>query len=342
MSAKWHAPDVSSTPWDELDESSLTPAQRLVMEEHRDAYERLHAPSDRDAAFFNGYVRDACPRCGSRDLVRRGRGRNGLVRWLCNGCLRYFTPVTGTIFEDHKLPVSSWVEFLLELFSYESLEGITRQNRRSPTTVPYWLAKTFAILEGIQDDVVLRGRVQADETYYPIPLAEAEKGKNGLRPGLSRNKICIAVACEEVRGGAGRSIYEVCGRGKPSGKRALDAYGPHIEGGATLVHDKERSHNLVVRERGLLSEAYNSRDLSGLPDKDNPLREVNRLCFLLKVFLERHNGFDRENLPGWLDLFHVIMNPPRDKMEKAAKVLDRAMGNPKTLRYRSYYKQDSR
>ena len=36
-------------------------------------------------------------------------------------------------------------------------------------------------------------------------------------------------------------------------------------------------------------------------------------------------------------LFWVMMNPPRDKMEKAAFVLDRAMRNPKTLRYRDFY-----
>ena len=37
------------------------------------------------------------------------------------------------------------------------------------------------------------------------------------------------------------------------------------------------------------------------------------------------------------DSFWVMMNPPRDKMEKAAFVLDRAMRNPKTLRYRDFY-----
>jgi hypothetical protein len=33
----------------------------------------------------------------------------------------------------------------------------------------------------------------------------------------------------------------------------------------------------------------------------------------------------------------VISNPPKDRMEKAAFVLDRAMRCPKTLRFRSFY-----
>jgi hypothetical protein len=70
---------------------------------------------------------------------------------------------------------------------------------------------------------------------------------------------------------------------------------------------------------------------------ENPLREVNRLCFLVETFLDSHSGFDRDDIQGWLDLLSVAMNPPEDKMEKAAMVLDRAMRNPKTLRYREFY-----
>ena len=36
----------------------------------------------------------------------------------------------------------------------------------------------------------------------------------------------------------------------------------------------------------------------------------------------KRQGFDRTRLGGYLDLFWVMMNPPRDKMEKAAFVLD--------------------
>ena len=210
MSAKWHAPSASATPWDEVAPGALTPAQRLVMDAHREAYDRLH-DSDRagDALFFNGYARRRCPRCGSERIVKNGHDRSGLLRWRCNSCFRDFTPVTGTIFEGRKMPVSDWVEFLLELFSYESVNEIVRQERRSPTTPPYWLAKVFAVLRGVQDGVVLGQelKLQIDETFYPIPLAEAERRPDGsLKPGLSRNRICIAVACEMRHKGKGGQV----------------------------------------------------------------------------------------------------------------------------------------
>ena len=79
-----------------------------------------------------------------------------------------------------------------------------------------------------------------------------------------------------------------------------------------------------------------------LPDSQNPLREVNRPCFLVKLFLGSHSGFRRESMQGYLDVFSVIMNPPEEKMEKAATVLDLAMRNPKTLRFRKLYENKSR
>ena len=195
--------------------------------------------------------------------------------------------MTGTIFEGHRIPVADWCEFVIQLLSFDSLAEVTRSNRRSPTTAPYWLAKLFLVLEGVQDGVVLSDRVQIDETFYPVPASELERdGRGRVKPGFSRNKLCIAAATD----GRGRSVAVPCDRGKPSGARALAAYGPHIERGSTLVHDRENAHNMLVRELGLASEAHDARLLARLPDRESPLRDVNRLHFLLKAFLDRHRG----------------------------------------------------
>ena len=335
-------PSASSTPWDDEDDSALNPAEILVRDWEREQYWLMHeSHAVLDNRFFNSYDRDSCPRCGSERIIRYGTDRTGLRRWHCNECTRTFTPTTATIFEDHKLPVCAWAELLLGVMSFESLEGIIRRDRRSPTTPPYQLEKVFMVLEGIQDDVVLSGRVQIDEMYYSVPDAEAEMGAHGKKPGFSRNQTCIAIATEEPEGlrGSGRSVFRVLGRGKPSGQRAMNAYGSHIEPGSTLVHDMEKAHGILVRELKLGSEAHNSKVLKSLPDDQNPLWKVNRLCFLLRLFLDSHSGFDRRNFDGWLDLFSVMMNPPDDRLEKAAMVLDRAMASPKTLRYRKFYKQ---
>ena len=340
MYARWHVPSASATPWDGADEESLPPAQRLVMGWQREQYERLHElGGELDAEFLNSYERAFCPRCGSERIVMFGHDRRGVRRWRCVACGRTFTPATGTVFEERKLPVVAWAEFLLGIMSYESLAGIARRDRRSPTTPPYQLAKLFMVLDGIQDGVVLSGRVQIDEMMYAVPAADAVLDASGRRqPGAySRNNTCVAIACEERDGGS--SVFRVLGRGKPSGERARAAYCPHLARGLELVHDRENSHRAVVRELGLVSEAHDSREIKRLPDSENQLWKVNRLCFLLRLFLDGHSGFDRANFAGWLDLFSVMMNPPEDRLEKVAMVLDRAMSSPNTLRYRDFYKQ---
>lgn len=137
---------------------------------------------------------------------------------------------------------------------------------------------------------------------------------------------------------SGRSLFVREGLGKPSAKRTEAAFGSHIEPDSVLVHDMEKSHAVLVSSLGLDSRTHNARLLRGVPDSLNPLQPVNRACFFLKRFLGAHGGFDRDDMQGYLDVLSVMANPPEDKMEKVAMVLDRAMRYPKTLRYRSFYR----
>lgn len=134
---RWIA--ASATPWDGVGDGDLQPARKIVRDCHRDIYRyrHVHADLEGEAGFFNGYPRDCCPRCTSPAIARKGPDAAGVQKWLCRSCNRSFTPMTGTIFEGHKLPVADWTEFLLEVFSYESMQGMARSNRRSGTTAPY-------------------------------------------------------------------------------------------------------------------------------------------------------------------------------------------------------------
>lgn len=337
---RYRAP--SATPWDGLPGGPPGPAEAIVAACHRDIYRYRHAPAslEGEADFFNAYGRDSCPRCGSPRIKGNGCDAKGVRRWVCLSCGRSFTPATGTVFDGRKLPVADWTEFVIEALSFESVSSMTRGNRRSVTTLPYWMAKLFAVLAGVQDRTVLSGRVELDEMFYPLALADQPRMPDGSRmPGAySRSKVCIGIACD----GSGASVFRREGLGKTSCARTMAAFGGSIAPGSTLVHDRENAHNGLVRELGLKSVAYGSRELRGVPDAANPLRKVNRLCYLLRTFLNRHSGFDRGDLDGYLDLFWVAMNPPEDKMEKAAFVLDRAMRTPKTLRFRDFYKRKGR
>ena len=335
---RWHAPSASPTPWDGTCDADLTPSQVAVRDSHRSVYEFRHrTPSETgDASFLDRHVRERCPRCGDERVCRWGREADGARRHGRGACGRTFTSPAGTILEGHKLPVADWAESVGQALGPEGPEAMTREDRRSGTTTAWWMAKLFAVLRGIQDGVMPSGEARIDERTRPLAAKDRVGGVAGMGayPG---DRICIAVGCD----GAGGSLVARAGLGRPGKSRCWDAYGGHIERGSRLVHDMENAHSILVDRLGLESVAYRSADPGGLDDAHNPLRRVNHMHFLLRESVRRHSGFRRDRIDDWPDLFSVIVNPPSNRLEKVAMVLDRAMSLPISLPYRGYYERDS-
>ena len=63
-----------------------------------------------------------------------------------------------------------------------------------------------------------------------------------------------------------------------------------------LIHDKEKTHKKLVEKLKLRSVSYSSSYLKSLADSENPLDPVNRIHCLLKMFLNAHSGFCREEI----------------------------------------------
>lgn len=44
--------------------------------------------------------------------------------------------MTGTVFDNAKLPVTAWADFILQALSFESVSAMAREDRRVDTTSP--------------------------------------------------------------------------------------------------------------------------------------------------------------------------------------------------------------
>lgn len=297
-------------------------------------YEERH-PSIKEsgeADMLNSYIPKNCPYCSYERFIRKGYDSNGIIRYRCL-CGKTFKPTTGTIFDSRKIPVCEWIEYCLNIFRYISLNADSWNNRNAISTSKYWLEKLFLTLENTQNDVVLEGTVWLDETYYSIMMRDRERDEDGnLLRGLSRNQICIGVATDKK--------HTVCimeGYGKPSQKRSYEAFKEHIKPGATLIHDKENTHKKLVENLSLESICYASKEMKGLADSENPLDPVNRVHCLLKMFLNAHSGFNRDDLQNYLNLYSFVINPPSDHLEKVEKIINLVFQNPKSLKYRDHF-----
>lgn len=320
------------TPWDEA--AYPTPVQRFIRMHHQTRYEERHQPLDEtgEADMINSFEPSQCPFCGSSDFVKNGFDDNGIRRYKCS-CGKRFKPTTGTIFDSRKIGVCEWIEYCLNIFRYISLNADSWNNRNAISTSKYWLEKLFMILENSQNNVVLSGTVWLDETYYSLMLRDRIRDENGkLLRGLSRNQICIGVATDKKQ-----TICFVEGLGKPSQKRSYDTFKDHIASGSTLIHDKEKTHRKLVEQLHLKSISYSASDLKGLADSENPLDLVNRIHCLLKMFLNAHSGFFRDEIQDYLNLYSFVINSPSDHLEKVEKIINLVFENPKSLKYRDQF-----
>jgi len=332
--AKWYS--TRRLPPEEWgDKELMTPSQRFLSERYEAHYKERH-PALKDtgeAELINSVVPETCPYCGEADFSRFGMTTNGVQRYRCKVCSKTFTPITGTIFDGHKISISEWMEYCLNIFRYLSINADSWNNRNAFTTSRYWLEKLFLILEDYETDTVLDGRVWFDETFYTVRSSDIKYKPDGTKPrGLSENQICIGVACTKDT-----ILCKLEGKGQPTARKNYMAFKDHIAPGSTLVHDDGKAHWMLIEKLHLQDESYAASELKQMDDKDNPLNRVNEVHARLKNFLYAHNSFDRDKIQGYLNLFSFAMNPPENHLEKVDILLNRALSTRKVLRYRSFY-----
>lgn len=306
-------------------------AEKLIQSTILEWYDAKHRiASDDEISFINNINIESCPFCDSNKIVKNGHTVAGIQKFKCKNCLKQFNTLSGTIFDSKKIPISEWIEYLLHLFEFHSIKTSAIDNRNSTTTGIYWLKKVFAVLDGIQDNVVLDGTIYLDEMLLPVIKSKVIT-KNGKKlRGISRNKINVACAINDK----GKSILIVGSSCKPNDESTYLAYGNHIKEGSIIVHDGEKSHNYLIEKLNLNSVVYKTNETKGLKDEDNPLDPINDLHSYAKRFFKNHGAYDREFLQDWLNLFWFIANEPNDKYDKVLIFIEKAIKTRKTIRFR--------
>lgn len=317
-------------PWDHTQENSLS--RKLISATVHEWYDAKHRSSSiEEIVLINSVEVTFCRLCGSEKIISYGKYRTGIIRLFCNDCHHSFSALTGTIFEDRKIPISEWIEYLIHLFEFHSITTSARDNRNAYSTGRYWLFKVFAVLKDFQKGIILEGNIYLDETFFTVVESKKKHKENGKEyRGISRNKLCVAAAYDEA--GHILLIYE--NTSKPSLRSTWNALGSHIKPGSHLIHDGEKSHRILIEKLNLTHEEYDSKLLKELPDKENPLNPINEIHSLAKRFMNAHGGYNRDNLQDWMNLISFILSEPKDRYEKIDLFINMALNSPRVVKYR--------
>lgn len=316
-----------------------TPLEQFLTKNYEAHFKNHHlnVSESEESDLINEIHLTECRRCGSCNIHKRGFTNAKIQRYFCEDCHRSFTALTNTIFENHKISISEWIEFLLYLFSFESTNQIAKSNKNALTTTQFWLQKVFLVLEDYQDNIVLSGTVYLDEMFYTVRKNELILKENGKKyRGISRNKILIGVAYNNDK------VYcKVEKKGHSTLDKTWECFGNHIAPGSKLIHDKEKSHSVLIDSLELENEEYDGNDIKQLDDKENPLQPVNHQIDLVRKFLNAHSGFDRADLQGYLNVYAFICNEHGVPIEKVKKMVYLSLNKKITYQYRIMFAHKS-
>lgn len=241
------------TSWDNKEE--LSELQLFIKNKYLENYNFKHPKisETNESIILNSIEITKCRHCNSEEIKKNGKSENGVQIYFCKKCKRKFNPTTGTIFEEHKISITEWIEFLLNIFNYGSTTITSKVNKNSMNTAIFWLHKVFLILREYQKNIVLKDKVYIDEMFYTVVKSDI-KTKDGKKlRGLSQNQYCIGIGYDK------KNIFaKVECLGKTSTEITKETFVNHIELGAHLIHDDEKSHRGLVKDLKLIDESYKS------------------------------------------------------------------------------------
>lgn len=257
-----------------------------------------------------------CPRCGSDQNHEDGHTPAGHKRYKCEECDNSFTLLSDSIFNSVKIPFHKLMGYINLMSFNVPLEMCCEVLNISSNTADLWRKKIFKTVDDYQDHLKLYERVWIDETYiddYSIMHNPFDKRKRGL----SKDKICIVVAIDIYK----NMVAIIYGHGKPSSRRIYKALKDHIIPESTIVHDGDKSHNLLIKELNCSSEVYKSNNKDSEYLKNMAL--VNNMCGWLKRYIGHFIGMNISNLQSYLNWFIYLQRCRRDdeKWPKTERIL---------------------
>ena len=153
---------------------------------------------------------NTCIYCEGSHVVKNGKRKDGVQRFLCRDCKKSFIPSSCSVTSGTRKNLSVWAQYLKCMSDKKTLKETAEECSISVTTAFYWRHKILDALQEVTDRVCLDGTVEADETFFNVsykgnhknsrqfimPRKAHKRGNDIHSKGLSSEKVCVPCAVD--------------------------------------------------------------------------------------------------------------------------------------------------
>ena len=261
----------------------------------------------------------SCKKCGDKDCISKyGKDKNGKQRYRCKHCGAVFTETSYTVFSHTHCDFSKWEKYIQLLLQGVSIQKSANLCKISTRTAFLWRHKILSTLQLDQENRVLSGIIEADETFFSVSYkGNHKKSKHFVMPRKpyrrgtdSRSQIgsrtCVMCALERN----GQVYAEVLGKGQPTIAMLSHAFDSRIIGDSVVISDKAVGirhyfENIPGIQHIHLLAVANTKKKFGPPEIRGAfhIQNVNNMHTRIRTFMRKYNGVSTKYLNHYINLF---------------------------------------
>lgn len=247
-----------------------------------------------------------CVYCLSTRVYARSCGSG----FKCSACNCSFSVTTGTILHATKLPLFTWFVAIAQIVAAKKgISSLQLSRTLAVNKNTAWYMQ-FRIRQAIKSDVLLKGIVEADETYIGgalrnMPPKEQRK-RNPFRSGMVHKVAVLGMVERE----SGKGLLKILKHNdginiKPILKRHIDAESELVTDGFGGYYglDKHFSKHIKMNhEKGKRKEGiYNLSRIEGF------------FTMIKRAVIGQYHRIDRKHLQSYMDEIAFKKNVPPEK-----------------------------
>lgn len=267
---------------------------------------------------------DCCRRCDSKQIVKYGKDKNGKQRYKCKTCNTIFYDDSFSVVSRTRHDTETWRKFVDLLLMRASLKRCAAVCGISVQTAFTWRHKVLNALQLDQEDRVLGGIVEADETFFGIsykgnhtkskdftmPRRAYKRGSDSREQTGSR--ACVMCALERN----GQVYGEVLGKGQPTIAMLSHAFDNRIMPETIFISDKAIGmknyfkNNAKAIQLIQLKAHIKPKSMNSPPEVQGAfhIQNINNMHYRLRKALEPYCGVSTKYFNHYLNLFVWIEN----------------------------------